>query len=69
MAASVALGDMDYQTQRAVMGALGVGAQYGVLLTFSRDQESKADYMGLLFVARACFNPTEAPKLRERMDK
>lgn len=27
MAASVALGDMDYQTQRAVMGTLGVGTQ------------------------------------------
>ena len=67
MAASVALGDMDDQTQRAVMGALGVGAQYGVLLPFSRDHESEADYMGLLFVARACFDPTEAQKLWERM--
>jgi len=67
MAASVALGDMDYETQRAVMGALGVGAQYGVLLPFSRDHESEADYIGLLFVARACFDPTEAPKLWERM--
>ena len=67
MAASVALGDMDYQTQRAVMGALGVGTQYGVLLPFSRDHESEADYMGLLFVARACFDPTEAPRLWERM--
>lgn len=69
MAASVALGDMDFQTQRAVMGALGVGAQYGVLLPFSRDHESEADYMGLLFVARACFDPTEAPKLWERMEQ
>jgi len=67
MAASVALGDMDYETQRAVMGALGVGTQYGVLLPFSRDHESEADYMGLLFVARACFDPTEAPRLWERM--
>ncbi|MCA9481717.1 MAG: hypothetical protein KC545_15345, partial [Nitrospira sp.] len=49
MAAQVALGDMDYDTQRMVMGALGVGTQYGVLLPFSRDHESEADYMGLLF--------------------
>lgn len=67
MTAGVALGDMDYDTQRMVMGALGVGAQYGVLLPFSRDHESEADYMGLLFVARACFDPTEAPRLWERM--
>lgn len=69
MAASVALGDMDYDTRRMIMGALGVGAQYGVLLPFSRDHESEADYMGLLFVARACFDPTEAPRLWERMGK
>ncbi len=67
IAATVAVGDMDYDTQRMVMGALGVGAQYGVLLPFSRDHESEADYMGLLFVARACFDPTEAPRLWERM--
>ncbi len=67
LAASVAVGDMDYDTQRMVMGALGVGAQFGVLLPFSREHESEADYMGLLFVARACFDPTEAPKLWERM--
>ena len=67
MAASVALGDLDYNAQRMVLGALGVGAQYGIMLPFSRDHESEADYMGLLFVARACFDPTEAPKLWERM--
>ena len=67
MAASVALGDLDYNTQRMVLGALGVGAQYGIMLPFSRDHESEADYMGLMFMARACFDPTEAPKLWERM--
>ena len=67
LAASVALGDLDYNAQRMVMGALGVGARVGVLLPFSRDHESEADYMGLLFLARACFDPTEAPRLWERM--
>lgn len=67
MAATFALSDMDYQTQSMVMGALGVGAQYGVLLPFSRDHESEADYIGLVYAARSCFDPTEAPKLWERM--
>lgn len=67
MAAGVAISDMDPAQQRAVMGALGVGAQYGVLLPFSRDHESEADYMGLIYVARACFDPTEAPRLWQRM--
>lgn len=67
MAAGVALSDMDQNTQRGVMGALGVGAQYGLLLPFSREHESEADYMGLIFAARACFDPTEAPRVWERM--
>lgn len=67
MAVSLALGGVDYDTQRMVIGAMGAGAQFGILLPFSRDHESEADYMGLLFVARACFDPTEAPKLWERM--
>ncbi len=69
MAAGMAFSDMDMGTQQMVMGALGVGAQYGVLLPFSRDHESEADYMGLIYVARACFDPTEAPKLWERMGR
>ena len=67
VAATFAIGDMDISTQRAVMGALGVGAQYGVLLPFSRKHESEADYIGLMFAARACFDPREAPALWERM--
>ncbi len=65
--ALMALGDMDPQTQNMVMGALGVRAQYGVLLPFSRDHESKADYMGLVYAARACYDPTEATELWVRM--
>ncbi len=67
LAAGMAIGDMDVQTQRMVMGALGVGAQVGVLLPFSRSHESEADYMGLIYVARACFDPRVAPELWRRM--
>lgn len=67
MAVSLAVGGTDDDTQRMVLGAFGAGAQFGILLPFSRDHESEADYMGLLFVARACFDPAEAPKLWERM--
>lgn len=67
LAANMALGDMDNDTRHMVMGALGVGAQFGVLLPFSREHESEADYMGLVYAARACFDPTEAPRLWERM--
>ena len=69
LAVGTAVGDMDIDTQRMVMGALGVGTQFGVLLPFSRSHETEADYMGLIFAARACFDPQEAPRLWERMEQ
>ena len=69
MAAGMAVGDMDSGTQRAVMGALGLGAQFGVLLPFSRRDENEADHIGLVLAARACFDPREAPKLWEKMSE
>jgi len=67
MAASMSLGDMDPQQQQMVMAALGAGAQYGILLPFSRDHESEADHIGLLLTAAACFDPRESVGLWERM--
>lgn len=57
----------DYDTQRTVMGLLGAGAQFGVVLPFSREHESEADYMGTLYMARAGYDPQEAIHLWERM--
>jgi predicted Zn-dependent protease len=59
--------DLDVAGWRLVMGAFGVGARFGVLLPFSRAQESAADHMSVLALARACFDPEEAPRLWERI--
>ncbi len=67
MAVGMSVGSMDVGTQTMIMGALGVGSQYGIMLPFARDHESEADRVGLLIMARACFDPREAPKLWERM--
>jgi predicted Zn-dependent protease len=50
-----------------LMGLLGVGAQVGVILPFSRAQESEADQIGVELMARAGFDPAQSIKLWENM--
>jgi predicted Zn-dependent protease len=52
-----------------IMAALGLGAQVGILLPYSRSQESEADVLGLKLMARAGFDPREAIKLWQNMAK
>jgi predicted Zn-dependent protease len=54
---------------QAAMAALGVGAQVGVLLPFSRKHESEADYVGILLAADAGYDPRESVALWERMGR
>jgi metalloendopeptidase OMA1, mitochondrial len=54
---------------RNIAGLLGAGAQVGLSLPWSRDQESEADHIGLIFMARAGFDPTAAITFWERMEE
>ncbi len=48
--------------------ALGLGAKYGLVLPFSREQESEADHLGLLYMAKAGYDPQEAIAIWQRME-
>jgi predicted Zn-dependent protease len=54
---------------QAAMAALGLGTQVGVLLPFSRAQESEADVLGMQYMAEAGFDPHEALDLWRNMMK
>ena len=57
----------DSKSRPLAMAALGLGAKFGVVLPFSRLQESEADHLGMLYMARAGFDPSEAIALWQRM--
>lgn len=57
----------DNPNRAMVLGALGLGAQLGVLLPYSRTQESEADLIGLDLMARAGFDPAQSVELWKNM--
>jgi len=67
-ALSVALSSQPQVTQELAMAAFGAGASIGVLLPYSRLQESEADHIGLILMARAGYDPREALPFWQRMN-
>ncbi len=54
-------------TEQQLMALLGLGAQVGIILPFSRAQESEADILGLRYMAQAGFDPRQSIELWQNM--
>jgi predicted Zn-dependent protease len=65
--AAISLSDAEPQTRNIVLTGLGVGATVGVVLPHSRSQEAEADRIGLIYMAKAGYDPDEAIRFWERM--
>ncbi|PIQ14958.1 MAG: peptidase M48 [Flavobacteriales bacterium CG18_big_fil_WC_8_21_14_2_50_32_9] len=66
VALAVYMRDKPSETQALFLGAYGIGAGVGIL-AFGRNQESEADKLGMVFMAMAGYQPSEAIPFWERM--
>lgn len=55
--------------QKAAAVAMGLGSEYGILLPYSRKQELEADKLGLIFMAMAGYDPSNAASFWMRMSQ
>jgi predicted Zn-dependent protease len=65
-ALSVAMGQNPTATQQIFMQAVGAGSNLG-MLKFSRQHESEADHIGLIFMAMAGYDPNLSISFWKRM--
>jgi predicted Zn-dependent protease len=68
-AVATSLGGLDPHKQQMVLGMLGAGAQFGVLLPFSRSHESEADHIGIILMAAAGYDPNTASEFWQEMTR
>ncbi|WP_142848320.1 M48 family metallopeptidase [Telmatospirillum sp. J64-1] len=67
--AASALGAAGFGNPQIVAGVLGAGAQYGLILPYSRNQELEADRLGLQYMAQAGYNPQAAITFWQKMEQ
>jgi metalloendopeptidase OMA1, mitochondrial len=64
---NIAIADKSPAAIQAINLGYGLGTTVGVTLPFSRSQELEADHIGIILMAKAGYDPREAPKFFERM--
>lgn len=68
-ALGMALDGKSAGVQQIASSVYGLGAQYGIMLPYSRKQELEADQLGLIFMAMAGYNPQAAESFWTRMSQ
>jgi predicted Zn-dependent protease len=68
VALSVAMSSKPAETQALFNQAYGLGSEVGVMMPFSRKNETEADKLGLTYTALAGYDPREAIPLWKRME-
>lgn len=63
------LAGKDSKTSQLTLAALGIGAQFGILLPYSRKHETEADEIGQSLMAVAGFNPEAAVEFWQIMQE
>lgn len=58
--------NQEEQKQKMVLTAYGAASEYGVILPYSRKHEMEADQIGIMLMAEAGYDPSEAPVFWER---
>jgi len=67
--AGIVFGGGNPQTEKQVEQAFGIGSEVGIMLPFSRHQESEADEIGLFMMAKAGYDPRQAVEFWKRMEQ
>lgn len=68
MAIIQAIGSPQSTLGQTAFGLLGVGTEYGILMPYSRIQESEADIIGADLMAKAGFDPRQSIGLWQKME-
>lgn len=61
--------DLSEQQQAVILAAVGLGAEVGLVLPYSRKHEREADIMGMMYMAGAGYPPKQAVAIWNRMEQ